>query len=651
MFRVISCVTEQHDLRLVLAAAVICLLACYAAFTLLPRASLASGRARGWWICATAASIGSGVWATHFIAMLAFAPKVPISHDVGVTAYSIMVAIILAGLGISIALRGGMVWRLAGGALVGLGISAMHYCGMLAWQLQGIVLYDLRFVAASALIGAAGSSLAIALGTVRADALHRISGTLTLVATICAMHFTGIASATILPDMTAAAPANPLYPPALAIAIAAVTLLILALGLAGAILDERLASHFAREATALKEEVDRRTAALKVSEARLAEAIETLPESFALFGADDRLVVCNALYRSLSQAMRIHAKPGISFAELLARAVEYGDVKVEDGDTQGWIARRLEQHRAAGPVPVKSEIRRSDGRWTEIYETRLSDGSVVMLQIDVTEIRSRMEKLADRDKLTALGQLAGGVAHELNNLLQPALVYPEMVREALPAEDTETRELLDVMEDGVRKARDIVRNVLTYARKEEASLQPGDLASATFAAVKFIRGLLPPGIALREPDMAKGLPAIFNQTELTQILSNLVLNAAHASDQRGLIEVLLGRTIPAKSTVMKHGLKHGAVYATLSVLDHGSGMDEATLARIFEPFFTTKPLGVGTGLGLPVVLGIVRSWHGAIEVESTPGIGTRFTLYIPAEDGATAGVGTTDDPAPRLAAG
>src|SRR5689334_16604527 len=100
MFRVLTCLTQQHDLRLVLAAAVICLLACYTAFTLLPRASLASGRARGWWVCATATAIGSGIWATHFIAMLAFAPEVPIGHDVGVTAYSILMAIILAGLGI-----------------------------------------------------------------------------------------------------------------------------------------------------------------------------------------------------------------------------------------------------------------------------------------------------------------------------------------------------------------------------------------------------------------------------------------------------------------------------------------------------------------------------------------------------------------------
>jgi NO-binding membrane sensor protein with MHYT domain/nitrogen-specific signal transduction histidine kinase len=672
MFRVYTCITQQHDPQLVLAALAICLLACYTAFSLLPRAALAAGRARLWWICATATVIGSGTWATHFIAMLAFEPAVPVGHDATITALSILVAIILTGVGVgvAVAVSGGIPRRLAGGAVVGLGIAAMQYTGMAAWELQGTVVYDARFVTASVLIGTVGSSLTIALGTAKVDAAHRLSATLVLFLAICGMHFTGIAAATIRPNPAMLEPSSALPHAVLAIGIAAVTVLILALGLAGAILDERLASHFAREAAALKAEVEQRslaqaalqrhhdeleravaarTAALAVSEARLAEAIETLPETFALFDADDRLVVCNALYRSLSGTMQEYAKPGISFVELVTRAVECGDIAIGDEEKEAWIARRVEQHRSAGTRPVKSELHRSDGRWNEIYETRLSDGCIVMLQLDVTEIRSRMEKLADRDKLTALGQLAGGVAHEINNLLQPALVYPELIREVLPPEDAETRELLDVMEDGVRKARDIVRNVLTYARKEEAALQQGDLAQATAAALKFIRGLLPPGILLQDPVTTENLPAVFNQTELTQVLSNLVLNAAHASGQRGTIEVSLVRALPSGAAVLKHGLAPGARYAMLSVLDHGTGMDAATVARIFEPFFTTKPLGVGTGLGLSVVLGIVRSWNGAIDVESAPSKGTCFTLYIPTEPSSAAGA-TGDSPGPLRAA-
>ena len=669
MYRVYTCITQQHDLRLVAVAALICLLACYTGFSLLSRASLAGGRARLRWICATATAIGCGIWATHFIAMLAFAPEVPIGQDVGATALSIVIAITVAGCGIAIALRGSTTYRLLGGMLVGLGIAAMHYSGMMAWNLQGIVIYDTRFVVGSIVIGAAGSALAIGLGAAGLGTRHRVTATVALTLTICAMHFTGIASATILPDPTLPAPQGALPPAELAIAITAVTLLILALALAGSILDERLASFFAREAAALKVEIEQRkaaqaelqrhrenlerdvaarTAALAASEARLADAIETLPEAFALFDAEDRLVVCNALYRGLAETTRLHAKPGIAFEELVRLTVDRGEQELGALDSEAWIQRRLAQHRATSSAPQRVEQRRTDGRWMEVHERRLRDGSIVMLQIDVTEIRSRLAKLADHDKLTALGQLAGGVAHEINNLLQPALVYPELVRENLPAGDAESREMLEVVEDSVRKARDIVRSILLYARKEEASLERGDLQAATATALKFIRGLLPPGITLSDRTKITDLGAVFNKTELTQVLSNLVLNAAHASDGQGVVDVVLSRTRLSKADALRLGLRAGTDYAMVSVRDQGCGMDATTVKRIFEPFFTTKPLGVGTGLGLSVVSGILRSWNGAIAVDSAPGRGTTFTLYIPTEDGGT---GANEPAAPVAAAG
>jgi signal transduction histidine kinase len=123
--------------------------------------------------------------------------------------------------------------------------------------------------------------------------------------------------------------------------------------------------------------------------------------------------------------------------------------------------------------------------------------------------------------------------------------------------------------------------------------------------------------------------ASINKTQLTQVLTNLVLNAAHASSDHGAIVVTHGETHPSPSQAEALGIEAGRGYLTLAVSDNGSGMDAATVARIFEPFFTTKPLGEGTGLGLSVVFGILKSWNGAIEVDSVLGRGTVFTLYIP----------------------
>jgi signal transduction histidine kinase len=135
---------------------------------------------------------------------------------------------------------------------------------------------------------------------------------------------------------------------------------------------------------------------------------------------------------------------------------------------------------------------------------------------------------------------------------------------------------------------------------------------------------------------------------LTQILTNLVVNANHASGGVGAIEITTGETLLSPEQAENLALTPENEYLTISVTDHGSGMDAATQARIFEPFFTTKPVGLGTGLGLSVVLGILRSWHGAIVVDSKIGVGTTFKIYIPAL--AEGDAGTTEEPAPRRAA-
>ena len=393
---------------------------------------------------------------------------------------------------------------------------------------------------------------------------------------------------------------------------------------------ERLSAELQAHRENLEQEIADRTAELFDSEARLTDAIETLPDGFVLFDSEERLVICNAAFRALSNVYAEYAKPGVTFEELIRRvAAEHGFCKPDGGSPETWVEERIASHRAVGRNAVSTEQHQSsDGRWIEVRERRTREGGIVGLRIDVTESRRRAAAEREQDKLASLGQLAGGVAHEINNLLQPALTFADLMRDRLPEDDIEGREDLNLVLDSVRKAREIVRNILLYSRKQEVALEVKDLAETTNSALDFIRGLLPPSIALHSNIDWQGSRAAINKTQLAQVLTNLVLNAAYASGNRGTIEISAGRTTVSPAEAEALGLSAGTPYLFLNVADKGTGMDPRTMARIFEPFYTTKPQGAGTGLGLSVVFGILRSWKGAIGVRSKLGAGTVFTLYI-----------------------
>jgi signal transduction histidine kinase len=379
----------------------------------------------------------------------------------------------------------------------------------------------------------------------------------------------------------------------------------------------------------LERVVAERTAAVVASEARLADVIETLPSALILFDAEDRLVACNAAYRALATIDVLHFKPGISYQELSRITLESGVVTMEGVAADRWLRDRAIERRAAGALAVRTEYRRDDGTWFEMYERRTRDGGTVTLRIDVTQAHRHEAMLAEHGKLAALGQLASGVAHEINNLLQPALIFPELVRDRLPPRDVEFYEYLEIVLESIRKAREVVRNVLLFARGQDAKLETVDLAVEIGAAITFIQDLLPPNISLHQQTRRLGTLVAVNKTQLTQVLTNLVLNAVHATGGHGSIEIALDQARLSSGEAEALQLEPDAAYLTLAVADNGIGMDASTLARIFEPFFTTKPLGEGTGLGLSVVFGILRGWKGAVAVASELGHGTTFTLYIP----------------------
>jgi signal transduction histidine kinase len=246
----------------------------------------------------------------------------------------------------------------------------------------------------------------------------------------------------------------------------------------------------------------------------------------------------------------------------------------------------------------------------------------------LVEIETLQGQLLQSQKMEAIGTIAGGVAHELDSLLQPTLVLCEKLADSLAPDDDLAREDLEMIVDNARQARDIVRNIVMFARKTGADLTRLDVAKEVQSAGLLMRRQLPAGITLESLIGKQPCPALVNRPELVQIVTNLVTNAAQAMASHGTVRLVVEpATISAVEATALQILP--GLYAALSVIDSGCGIDPAVRDRIFEPFFTTKPAGAGTGLGLSVAFGIVRAWKGALKIDSTVGIGSRVSVLIP----------------------
>jgi diguanylate cyclase (GGDEF)-like protein/PAS domain S-box-containing protein len=240
MLKVYNCIAYAHDLRLVALAAVICALASFAAINLLHHARKSSGHMRNVWLAVSAVSTGFGIWATHFVAMLAFTPGIPSGYNISLTILSLAVAILLTGAGLAISLSPG--WRhgqWVGGAIIAGGIAAMHYTGMAAFEIQGVVLWDYALVVTSIVLGAVIGAVALPVGLHGKEIRWKIGGAVLLTLAICSHHFTAMGAVSIIPDPTIEVSQSALPAGWLAVGVALASFAIIGLALAGVILDIR----------------------------------------------------------------------------------------------------------------------------------------------------------------------------------------------------------------------------------------------------------------------------------------------------------------------------------------------------------------------------------------------------------------------------
>ncbi len=293
------------------------------------------------------------------------------------------------------------------------------------------------------------------------------------------------------------------------------------------------------------------------------------------------------------------------------------------------------------PVAAGEGADGSDVRWAlcNAYPERDAQGHlrhVVLTFVDISSLRSAQAEqkalqaqLAQSQKMEALGTLAGGVAHDFNNILAAILGNAELARQDLPPFDP-ARESLHEITMAARRGRELVRQIMAFSRRQPMALSRvlvGDVLSECCA---LLRPAVPPQVELIQQCPRHIRPIMADATQLGQVLLNLGTNGLHAlAGQPGTVSFTVDELAagdPALPADWSHAHTRGAV--RLRVQDTGSGMDEITRSRIFEPFFTTKAVGSGTGLGLPVALGIVQALQGAIEVHTRLGHGTTFALFF-----------------------
>jgi PAS domain S-box-containing protein len=271
-----------------------------------------------------------------------------------------------------------------------------------------------------------------------------------------------------------------------------------------------------------------------------------------------------------------------------------------------------------------------------------SPATCLLLVEDITQrrrteetLRESEKRLIEAEKMEAIGLLAAGVAHDFNNLLSVMLGYSEQIL-ASAGGDVQLRPRAEAIRDAARRAAELTGQLLAFSRRQPRNPELLDISSVVRGMTGMLQGLLAPKVELKTI-LDTGFDLVrADRSQIEQVLVNLVTNARDAMPQGGQI-IIQTRTAELSDGAMPIAEMPFGRYVLLSVTDTGKGMDKATVARIFEPFFTTKERGHGTGLGLGSVHGVVKQSGGYITVDSEPGHGTSFSIYLPAAgDGSAA---------------
>jgi diguanylate cyclase (GGDEF)-like protein len=382
MFQVLTCLTSEHDRRLVALAVLVCLLASGVAISLFHRAQATRGRARLIWLSLDAAAGGCGIWATHFIAMLAYEPDAGAGYNLALTILSLVFAAVISGAGLSTALRyGSQPAAAAGGAVIGVGIAAMHYTGMLAVELPGQITWSLDFVVASLALGGVFGALALLVASRRDNFWHSFAACILLAVAILSLHFTAMAGVVFLPDPTRDVDAISLSPVSLSLVVAAAAGIILGLCLLAALTDRRSKD------------------ALRQQKVLLDAALENMSQGLCMFDAEGCAILFNERYVQMMKSSAATLK-GQCLLDLFRLRKASGEFV---GDPGEFFAEVMADIRA-GKRSTKI-VQSGTGRVLRVMEQPMQGGGWVATFEDITDwqnAQAQISHMARHDALTNL---------------------------------------------------------------------------------------------------------------------------------------------------------------------------------------------------------------------------------------------------------
>ncbi|MBD2127091.1 ATP-binding protein [Microcoleus sp. ZQ-A2] len=703
--------TSSYDFRLVGLAFIIAVIASYTALNLAGQVKSASGQTRFKWLIGGAVAMGTGIWSMHFVAMLAFNLPQPVAYDVRMTLLSLLDAILYSGLALLLVSRPTLspMRLLSGGVFMGLAIASMHYIGMAAMQVhQGHIQYNLLMVGLSVVIAIAASLAALWLAFRLRDETavtlnwRKLGSALIMGIAISSMHYTGMAAAWFIEgEGWGKSVFYALNTSLLGSAIAIATLIILGLALLTSVFEQRLAAQLAREE------------ALQQSEKRFRMLLWNMPVGVLLLKPSLEIIFSNH--------MAIE-RLGLTDSHISGEQAFPGDVLLLQEDGTPFPEGRLPMQQAiATKAPVHNVVIRiccpnsqqPEPRWllvntdpqltaagrverlvctfSDITAGKQAESALrhsearerekaAQLELTLQTLRQTQAKLIQTEKMSSLGQLVSGVAHEINNpvsfiggnlcyaneyikdLLNLVHLYqkhyPNPICEIQAFANTidleflsaDLPKLLKSMKIGAERISQIVLSLRNFSHHNEAEMKPIDIHEGMDSTLLILQSRLKATGRYTPIEVVKeygNLPRVECYAgQLNQVLMNILSNAIDALEEVRIDASASGQENTRHTPCIRIRTSHlrcqdqqrqasinGQLMADsvlIQIADNGSGMTQDVKAKLFDPFFTTKPAGKGTGLGLAISYQIVVEKHeGELGCESQPGQGTEFWIKIP----------------------